>query len=76
MVTVNKGGVSAADEYIAELERELAGTQEMLAFVLKSVGKPVVVTKEALAQGLDGVVINVDDDVKAEAFTFSLIEAE
>lgn len=57
------------------LRRELVGTQEMLAFVLKAVGEPVVVPKEEVASGLgDNVQIAVDDNMAENAFVFSLIE--
>lgn len=64
----------AADERIAQLERELIGTQEMLAFVLSQAGE-VVVPKEAVARGLGpSVQIRVDDDAQREAFVFYLTE--
>jgi len=59
------------------LKRELIGTQEMLAFVLKEVGEPVVVTKESLQEGLpEGTQIAIDDDLEAEVFVFSLTQVE
>jgi len=69
--------MSSQDEKIAQLERELVGVQEMLAFVLKVVGDEVVVPKELLKQGLgSSVQIKVDDDSQREAFVFSLTEDE
>lgn len=63
----------AAEKKIADLERELAGTQEMLAFVLKAIGQPVVVDKALLKRGLgDNTQIQVDDDIAADRFIFSL----
>lgn len=76
MVTVSKGN-DAAEQKIAELERELIGTQEMLAFVLSAIGDPVEVTKESINQGLPaGSVIAVDDDLEREVFVFSLTKGE
>lgn len=61
------------DERIAQLERELIGTQEMLAFVLKAIGEPVVVPKEFIKEGLgENAQIQVDDDLQKDAFVFSL----
>jgi len=69
--------MSSQDEKIAQLERELVGVQEMLAFVLKVVGEEVVVPKELLKRGLgSSVQIKVDDDSQREAFVFSLTEDE
>lgn len=74
MVTVSKNNNSTADQRIAELERELMGTQEMLAFVLAAVGEPVEVSKELLDSGLpENATIAVDDDVQRELFVFSLV---
>lgn len=62
---------------VEELERELRGTQEMLAFVLQAVGEEVVVTKEQIAAGLpENAQIQVIDDVQRDAFVFSLVEVE
>jgi len=69
--------MSSQDEKIAQLERELVGVQEMLAFVLKVVGEEVVVPKELLKRGLgSSLQIKVDDDSQREAFVFSLTEDE
>ncbi len=66
----------AADKRIAELERELRGTQEMLAFILKEVGKPVVLKKATVNAGLpDNAQIQVDDNQVLDAFVFSIVEA-
>lgn len=66
-----------ADKKIADLERELLGTQEMLALVLAQIGEPVLVTKETVARGLNpGVQIQIDDDAQKEAFVFSLVGNE
>ena len=67
------------DEQVGQLEeerdalhRELVGTQEMLAFVLQEVGKPVVVSRDALDKGLpENAQIAVDDN--GDGFTFSLV---
>ena len=61
-------------EQIEILEKELAGTQQMLALVLKTIGEPVVVTKETIANGLGNQLIQVDDDIAADAFIFQLAE--
>lgn len=69
-------------EELAQLEeerdqwrREAIGTQEMLAFVLLTVGEPVVVEKEVIAQGLpENVQIAIDDNQDEKAFIFSLVE--
>ena len=76
MVQRKKEETFTADQFAA-IERELIGTQEMLAHVLKAVGEPVVVTKEAIAEGLGNTTqIQVDDDLKLDAFVFSLVEEE
>jgi hypothetical protein len=55
-----------------DARRELIGVQEMLAFVLQEVGKPVVVSKEALKKGLpENTQIAVDDE--PEGFVFHLV---
>lgn len=61
------------DKRIAELEKDLYGTQEMLAAVLFSVGEPVVVTKEQLVTMDRNAQIEIKDDVQKDAFTFSLV---
>jgi hypothetical protein len=67
---------NTAEQKIAELERELRGVQEMLAFVLQAAG-PVVVTREALENGLPAnAQIAIDDNMMTEEFTFSLVEVE
>lgn len=63
-----------ADKRIADLERELRGVQEMLAFVLYEVDRPVVITKELLSRGLpNGAEICIDEDIKRNLFVFSLV---
>ena len=63
----------AAEKRIAELERELRGTQEMLALVLNEVAEPVTVPKETMRKGLpDGTQIRIDDHLEENAFVFSL----
>jgi hypothetical protein len=68
------------EQVIAErdqLRRELIGLQEMLGFVLHSVGGPVVVTHESMRNGLPpGTVIQIDDDIQTNAFVFSLGEED
>ncbi len=64
----------AADKRIAELERELRGTQEMLAFVLKAVGEPVIVTRESITAGLGAAQISVEDDIERDCFVFKLVD--
>lgn len=60
-----------------QLRRELLGVQEMLAFVLLTVGEPVVVTKESLSKGLPpNVQIAVDEDLENNAFRFYLVGGE
>lgn len=69
--------IENADRRIAELEKELTATQEMLAFVLQSVGEEVLVTKEQIANGLpEGTQIQVDDDLARDAFVFGLAVVE
>lgn len=59
------------------LRRELTGTQEMLAFVLKAIDAPVVVTKELIDTGLPtNTQIAIDEDLQSECFIFSLVEVE
>lgn len=75
---------NAAEKKIAELEaalddvtKELIGTQEMLAFVLKAVGEDVVVPKSLVKEGLPGnTQIKVDDNAKQNAFIFGLVEVD
>lgn len=56
-----------------QLFRELRGTQEMLAFVLESVGEPIRVAKEKVQKGLpDHLQIVVDDDLSTNEFVFYL----
>ena len=62
-----------ADQRIAELEQELRGVQEMLAFVLYAVAEPVVVSKVDMKSGLpSGAEIRIDDSIEEDAFVFSL----
>lgn len=59
------------------LRRELAATTEMLAHVLYAVGEPVVVTEAALTRGLpNNAQIAIDNNVKDNAFVFSVIEVD
>lgn len=63
----------AADQRIAELERELRGVQEMLALVLNEISEPVVVSKRTMREGLpQGAQIRIDDHIEEDAFVFSL----
>lgn len=60
-------------ERIDELERELRGVQEMLAFVLYEIGEPVVVSKNELKDGLPGgAEIRIDENIADDTFVFSL----
>lgn len=62
-----------SEERVAELERELAGTQEMLGFILLTVGEPVVVPKATLTEGIPaGAVIKIDENIEDESFVFSV----
>lgn len=72
---INKDEATASlEQERDDLRKELIGTQEMLAFVLQSVGEPVTVTKEQIAAGLgSSAQIQVDDDLEGECFVFSLI---
>ena len=64
----------AAEKRIAELERELRGTQEMLALVLLEVGEPVTVSKSMMRNGIPaGAAINIDDHQEEDAFVFSVV---
>lgn len=64
-----------AEEELSSIRRELEGTQQMLAQVLKAVGEPVIVTKESLAAGPPpGTQIRIDDNIQLEAFVFYLEE--
>ena len=63
-----------ADHKIADLERELRGTQEMLALVLLEVGEPVTVSKAMMRGGIpQGAAINIDDHQEEDAFVFSVV---
>ena len=64
---------SKLEEAYEELKRTHRGTQEMLAFVLHTIGEPVVVPKEVLTRGLpEGSVISINDDLQRDAFVFAL----
>lgn len=70
-----KEKIVSLEEERDALRRELAGVQEMLAFVLHTVGEPVVVPKADLAKGLPTKMqIAIDDDSSQDAFVFSLVE--
>lgn len=60
----------AADKRIDELEKELYGTQEMLAAVLYTIADPVQVPKKSLVEIPRDSQINIVDD--GDVFTFSL----
>lgn len=63
-----------AEQRIAELERELRGTQEMLALVLLEVDEPVTVSKATMRGGLPkGSEIMIEDNIEEDAFIFSLV---
>jgi hypothetical protein len=63
------------DERIKELEREKRGLEEMLFFVLESVGEPVYVTKEQMTRGAGpDKMISIEDDVVGYRFIFSVSE--
>ena len=69
--------IQALEEERDALRRELDGTQQMLAQVLKAVGEPVVVTKESLAAGPPpGTQIKIDDRIDLDAFVFSVEERD
>ena len=62
-----------AEAVIEKLQKELTGTQEMLAYVLDAVVEPVYVSKKRMQEGLPpGTGISVLDDQKAGEFIFSL----
>ena len=75
--TIISNTAESLEEERDALRKELIGTQEMLAFVLKTIGEPVVVTKETLDNGLPpNTQIAVDDDIAKNAFVFSLITVD
>jgi len=74
MTVVNKGSASAADEKIDLLEKELAGTQQMLGLVLLTIGEPVIVPKELIKKGLGNYAIQIDDNIEEGAFIFGLVQ--
>lgn len=50
-------------DQVAALQRELAGTQEMLGWILLQVGAAVEVTKADLEMGVpEGAQIRIDDE--------------
>lgn len=60
-------------EKVIDLEKELRGAHEMLAFVLLTLGEPVVVPKETLQNGIPvGATIKVFEDVTTDTFVFSV----
>lgn len=68
-------GIDLLEAERDQLRRELLGVQEMLAFVLSTVGEPVVVSKRALSEGLPSSVrIAIDDNAQLNAFVFSLVD--
>jgi hypothetical protein len=76
MKKVDEVAVALEEERDA-LRRELAGTQEMLALVLNSVGSPVLVPHEVIKRGLpDNTQIQIDDDAQLDGFIFQLTEVE
>lgn len=53
----------ASDKRIAELEKELHGTQEILGFVLKVIDENVIIPKAVVAGGIgEKSQIVIDDD--------------
>ncbi len=56
------------------LRRDLAGTTEMLAFVLQEVGEPVYVSKATLDKGLDPNTHQIAIDDTGDGFSFALVE--
>lgn len=57
--------------YLDSLQRELQGAREMLAHVLKALGKPVYVTKKQMREGLeDDDGINIEE--LPDSFVFEL----
>lgn len=64
----------AAEKRIAELERDLRGTQEMLFQVLYEVGEPVIVSKATLQEGIKGdKMIDIEIDEENDAFIFKVV---
>jgi len=62
---------------VEELEKQLYATQEILAFVLLSVGKDVVITKESMTrENIGDRLIFVNDDVQRDAFIVGLRSAD
>lgn len=72
-----KQDIGTLKEENAALQRELRGTQEMLAHVLLAAGGPVWVSKESVKEGLpDNLSIRIDDNLESGMFEFSLIEED
>lgn len=56
-----------------EVKAGKQAAEEMLAFVLKAVGEPVMVTKESIVEGFPpGTTIAINDDLQRDAFVLSL----
>jgi hypothetical protein len=66
----------AADQRIAELEREVMAVQEMLAAVLTVIDRPVVVEKTVLANMDRSKVINIEIDPDQDTIIFQLVDAD
>lgn len=64
------------EEMVSDLQRELRGTQEMLAQVLKAVGEEVFVTHKQMQEGFHGESIQVEQDFSRDGFSFRLVKDE
>jgi len=77
MVTTVKKDNATLQAENAYLQRELRGTQEMLAHVLLAVNQPVVVEHELVERGIpDNIRIQIDEDLERGTFTFYLKEED
>lgn len=64
------------NETIESLQREVRGLQEMLYQVLRAVGNPVIVTREAMETIDYSKQISVDHDPERELFVFDLVAVD
>lgn len=64
-----------SENELEQLQRELRGTQEMLAHVLLTINEPVKVNFEQITAGIpDNLGIEVFEDMASNQFVFRLVE--
>lgn len=67
---------TSLEEQVVYLENELGAREQMIAFILKTIGEPVFVSKESLEAGIEEELgIIVEENLEEGGFTFSLKKA-